>query len=142
MQIRRMQEEDLAQVCELENAIFSEPWSEKSFADSMKKPENCYLVVEEAGEILGYCGLWGVAGEGQICNVAVRPTVRNQGIAKAMLAELIREGDAAGLTAYTLEVRVSNLPAIRVYHGLGFEDAGVRKNFYTKPQEDALIMWK
>lgn len=142
MKIRRMQEMDLEQVCELEQAIFPDPWSKKSFADSMQRPENCYLVVEEDGLVLGYCGLWGVAGEGQICNVAVRESVRNRGVAKAMLAELIREGDAAGLTAYTLEVRVSNAPAIKVYHDLGFADAGVRKNFYTKPTEDAIIMWK
>ena len=142
MQIRRMSEEDLVQVCELEQQIFSEPWSRQSFADSMKKTENIYLVVEEQGQILGYCGLWGVAGEGQICNVAVRETARNRGVAKAMLGELLRIGNEAGLTAYTLEVRVGNAPAITVYHALGFEDAGIRKNFYSKPQEDALIMWK
>ncbi len=142
MQIRRMMQDDLIQVCEIENKTFSDPWSEKSFADSMNKQENIYLVVDEDGQISGYCGLWGVAGEGQICNVAVRETARNRGIAKAMLKEMMRLGDEAGLTAYTLEVRVSNAPAIKVYHSLGFENAGVRKNFYTKPQEDALIMWK
>lgn len=140
--IRKMRREDLEQVVQLEAAIFSEPWSRRGFEDSMDKPDNLYLVCEEQGEILAYCGLWGVAGEGQICNVAVKPEARNRGIAFRMLTELIHQGNDMGLDSYTLEVRAGNQAAVRVYHKLGFQDAGVRKGFYSKPAEDALIMWK
>lgn len=139
--IRGMREEDLEQVAAIEKEIFCDPWSREGFEVSMHKPENLYLVVEEDGRIAAYCGLWGVAGEGQICNVAVRENARGRGLAYAMLSELLRLGRNAGLWAFTLEVRVSNKPAIRVYRRLGFADAGIRKRFYTKPEEDALIMW-
>lgn len=139
---RRMRRGDLGQVLALEEEIFSEPWTRRGFEESMQKPDNLYLVEEEMGEILGYCGLWGVAAEGQICNVAVKPGARNQGVASRMLSELLRIGDGMGLHAYTLEVRVGNQAAIHVYRKLGFEGAGIRRRFYSKPEEDALIMWK
>lgn len=140
--IRRMEYGDLEQVAALEQVIFSEPWSKKDFEQELSEPEHRYLVASgEDGTICGYCGYWGVAGEGQIYNVAVREEIRGRGIGKRMLLELLREGEAQGLTAFTLEVRAGNEPAIRLYHGLGFADAGIRRNFYSKPQEDALIMW-
>ena len=142
MEIRRMQEGDLEQVAALEKAIFSEPWSRKGFEETYQKKENCYLVVEEGGEILAYCGFWSVLDEADICNVAVRGDARRRGLAKAMLKELMEEGRKLGVTAFTLEVRVGNMPAIALYRKLGFESAGVRPGFYTKPKEDALIMWK
>lgn len=138
--IRRMQAEDLEEVAALEKEIFSEPWSKKSFEDSMKSETNIYLVEWNQG-VQGYCGLWGAAGEGQICNVAVRKEARGQGIAFRLLTELMAEGERQGLTAFTLEVREGNQPALAVYHRLGFKEAGIRKNFYTKPTEDAIIMW-
>ena len=67
---------------------------------------------------------------------------RRRGLAEAMLNELLKEGLAMGISSFTLEVRVSNAPAIALYHKLGFEDAGIRYDFYDKPREDALIMWK
>lgn len=140
--VRKMQKEDLKQITALEQEIFSEPWSREGFESSMLKPENIYLVEENAGRIDGYCGLWGVAKEGQICNVAVRPDARNQGIASRMLSELLCIGNDMGLTAYTLEVRTSNQAAIHIYKKLGFKEAGIRRQFYSKPKEDALIMWK
>ncbi len=140
--IRRMQECDLDQVAALEQLIFSEPWSRRSFEETYLKKENCYLVVVEEGQVLAYCGLWGILGEGDICNVAVREDIRRHGLAEAMLNELLKEAGAMGIHAFTLEVRVGNAPAIALYHKLGFEDAGVRPGFYEKPREDALIMWK
>lgn len=140
--IRRMQQKDLDQVVLIEQSIFSLPWSRRGFEDSMRNPGNLYLVAEEQGEIQGYCGVWGIAGEGQICNVAVKQEARNQGIATAMLTELLKEGKEMGLNAFTLEVRVSNNAAIRVYQRLGFQGVGIQKNSYARPTEDALIMWR
>jgi [ribosomal protein S18]-alanine N-acetyltransferase len=138
--IRSMEEKDLKQVLEIEKSSFSRPWTHNDFLDSLKAP-NIYMVAEVEDEIAGYCGLWGVAGEGQINNVAVAQKYRNKGIALAMLTQLICIGREQGLVEYTLEVRKSNLPAISVYHKLGFIDEGFRKNYYEEPAEDALIMW-
>ena len=85
MQIRRMGKEDIKQVCTIENKTFSHPWSDKSFLDAVNSEHDIYLVAEENDEILGYCGLWGIAGEGQITNVAVSEGHRNLGIARQML---------------------------------------------------------
>ncbi len=141
MIIRTMNEEDLPSVHEIECSIFSKPWSAADFLDSIKNRRNIYLVVEEQDEIAAYCGLWGVAGEGQIYNVAVKQALRGRGIGCFMLSALIELGRKQGLGTFTLEVRVSNLAAIALYRKLGFKDAGVRKNFYNAPAEDALIMW-
>lgn len=138
--IRPMEEKDLVQVWEIEKDSFSKPWSYNDFLGSLTTP-NIYLVASKQDEILGYCGLWGVVGEGQINNVAVAKNARNQGIAYEMLSQLIVIGREQGLGEFTLEVRRSNTTAISVYHRLGFLDEGFRKNYYEAPTEDALIMW-
>lgn len=141
MLIREMKEEDIPFVCDIENSIFSKPWSASSFISSIKDRNNIYLVVEEENQIIGYCGLWGIVGEGQINNVAIKKECRNKGIGKKMLQKLLELGKENGLEEFTLEVRVSNKNAIRMYHSLSFKDAGIRKNFYEEPLEDAIIMW-
>lgn len=141
MLIRRMEQKDLEQVLSIENEIFESPWKFHDFENSMTNPQNIYLVVEEDEEIIAYCGLWGVAGEGQIYNVAVKEKFRNNHIALSMLKELISLGKQEELSAFTLEVRISNESAIKLYHNLGFKDVGIRKNFYENPKEDAIIMW-
>jgi ribosomal-protein-alanine N-acetyltransferase len=141
MEIRRMTEADLPEVCAIENETFSDPWSREDFSNSLHDDKNDYLVVEIDGRIAAYCGFWGVAGEGDIFNVAVKKEYRRQHIGEAMLKALIEKGLARGITSFTLEVRSSNEPAIRLYESLGFERAGIRKDFYTKPKEDAVIMW-
>lgn len=141
MVIRQMKEEDMDQVYAIESSSFSRPWSRESFLQSLNNPRNLYLVAEEGGNILGYCGLWGIVGEGEITNVAVDKRYRNQGIGEAILRELIKQAGAMGIEAFTLEVRLSNLSAIHLYHKLGFRDTAIRKNYYEAPTEDALIMW-
>ena len=112
--IRRMEEGDLSQVCAIEEATFSMPWSRKSFQDTLSYYHTLFLVAELGGEIAGYCGCYQSLEEAEITNVA----------------------------AYTLEVRVSNQAAIHLYESLGFASFGIRKNFYEKPKEDAMIMWR
>ncbi|MDU6266696.1 MAG: ribosomal protein S18-alanine N-acetyltransferase [Anaerocolumna aminovalerica] len=141
MVIRPMEEADIPFVHEMECRIFSRPWSKEDFSKSIQEAHNIYLVVEQDSKIIAYCGLWGVAGEGQINNVAVDFSYRNKGVAREMLQTLISIGRSKELESFTLEVRVSNLSAIALYHGLGFQDAGIRKNFYEAPTEDGLIMW-
>lgn len=141
MIIRKMTEADLPEVCTIEQATFSDPWSEEDFRSSLKEPGNGYLVAEAEGKIAGYCGYWGIAGEGYIYNVAVKEEYRRHRIGYQMLKTLLEESLDRGITSFTLEVRRSNEAAIRLYEALGFVSAGVRKDFYTKPKEDAVIMW-
>ncbi len=139
---RKMTAEDVPFISRLEEETFSMPWSADSFLEMISKEDARYYVAEEDGRLLGGCGVLMIAGEGNITNVAIAPEARNWGIGTALLRHLMAEGDREGLTAYTLEVRVSNAAAIHVYEKLGFVSAGVRPGFYEKPVEDALIFWK
>lgn len=139
---REMTAEDVPFISRLEEETFSMPWSADSFLEMIGKEDARYYVAEEDGRLLGGCGVLMIAGEGNITNVAIAPEARNRGIGTALLRHLMAEGDREGLTAYTLEVRVSNAAAIHVYEKLGFVSAGVRPGFYEKPVEDALIFWK
>lgn len=139
---RRMTPEDVPFISRLEEETFSMPWSPDSFLEMIGKEDARYYVAEQDGCILGGCGVLMIAGEGNITNVVIAPEARNQGIGTAMLRHLMAEGDREGLTAYTLEVRVSNAAAIHVYEKLGFVSAGIRPGFYEKPTEDAIIYWK
>ena len=139
---RRMTPEDVPVISRLEEETFSMPWSASSFLEMISKEDARYYVAEKDGKILGGCGVLMIAGEGNITNVVIAPEARNQGIGTAMLRHLMAEGNREGLTAYTLEVKVSNVAAIHVYEKLGFESAGKRPGFYEKPVEDAIIYWK
>ena len=139
---RKMTAEDVPFISRLEEETFSMPWSADSFLEMISKEDARYYVAEEDGRLLGGCGVLMIAGEGNITNVVIAPEARNRGIGTALLRHLMAEGDREGLTAYTLEVRVSNAAAIHVYEKLGFVSAGVRPGFYEKPVEDALIFWK
>lgn len=141
LEIKKMLSEDAAEVAAIERMIFSQPWSEKGFLDSLKSPDTLYLVVKVQGVIVGYCGLLQSFEEADITNVAVHPEWRGRGIAYQMLQILMEQGKTRGIERYTLEVRVSNASAIHVYEKLGFTSVGIRKNFYDMPREDAVIMW-
>ncbi|HHT87693.1 MAG TPA: ribosomal protein S18-alanine N-acetyltransferase [Clostridiales bacterium] len=141
MLIRNMTIADVDEVYIIEQETFSNPWSRASFIESLSDPNNTYLVATVDGRVVGYCGFWGVAEEGHIYNVAVKEGYKKQGIGFRMLKELIAQAAARGITSMTLEVRRSNQPAINLYKKLGFTEAGIRKDFYTKPIEDAVIMW-
>lgn len=148
--IREMQKKDLDEVTALEAACFSMPWKYRDFEEVLVNPDRCYLVAETdkvtadtPDRILGGCMLTHIVGEGDISNVAVYEKYRENGIASAVLSELLKLGaERYGITAYTLEVRSRNIPARRLYEKYGFVSKGVRPNFYVKPTDDAVIMWK
>lgn len=142
MLIRDMVEADLDEVYIIEKETFADPWSKASFLNSISDKNNHYLVAVIDGNVTGYCGYYGVVGEGYIYNVAVKESFRRQGIGYMMLEELILQAVGRGITSLTLEVRRSNASAIYLYKKLGFIEAGIRKDFYTKPLEDAIIMWR
>lgn len=139
---RDMTPQDVPFISRLEEETFSMPWSQDSFLQMIKQENARYYVAEENGQLLGGCGLWLVAGEGCIGNVAVAKEARRRGVGTGLMRHMLSEGDKEGLTAYTLEVRVSNAAAIGLYQKLGFVSEGIRPNFYEKPTEDAMIMWK
>lgn len=136
-----MRTEDLDQVATIEKNTFSEPWSVNGFASSLASKDTLYLVVEKEGRILGYCGYLQSFDEADITNVAVDAQHRNCGIAGQMLKQLMEQGLQNGIVRFTLEVRVGNTAAIHLYEKLGFFPVGIRKCFYSKPVEDAMIMW-
>ena len=130
MQIVSMTAEHVSRLAELEKLCFSEPWSEKSLTEEIDNPAACFLVAMQQDEVLG---------ESYVDNIAVFPEFRGRGVGRTLMAALIEKARENGGVFITLEVRTSNLPAIAMYRSLGFTEAGVRRNFYTEPREDALI---
>lgn len=139
--VKKMTAEDVPQVTALEQRAFSEPWSEKGFSDALLQERNVFLVARSTdGRIVGYCGMYGVADEGEITNVAVEETYRRRGIAASLLLRLKEYARQDGIAAVFLEVRRSNEAAVRLYEKSGFAVCGIRKAFYRRPVEDALTM--
>lgn len=142
MIIRELRAEDVEPLSVIEARSFSMPWTAADFARLIEDRNSCYLVAEEDGRVVGCCGVTNVSGDGEIDNVVVDEAYRNRGIATALLRETLRTGYAMGVEAFTLEVRVSNAPAIHIYEKAGFVSEGIRPHFYEKPVEDAMILWK
>lgn len=138
--IRKTAEKDLDALCELEAACFSIPWSRQSLQDEIVNPSAYFITAECAGAVCGYAGLICAADEGFITNVAVSPQYRRQGVGRALVTALADYGRKSHFEFITLEVRISNTAAISLYTSLGFQEMGERRNFYTKPVENALIM--
>ena len=134
--IRELKEEDIPRLAEIEAESFSMPWSAQDFRDLLSHPYCHYLVAEADGRVAGCCGF------ANVDNVVVAPKLRGQGIAQMLMGALIDAGEAEQVEAFTLEVRVSNSPAIHIYEKFGFVSEGIRPGFYEKPVEDANIMWK
>ena len=149
MMIRRMVAEDIPQVEQIERSLFSDAWSEQGFLDTLDSPYAIALAaVETKGDtiekgqdrIIGYIIMYVSFEEGEISNVAVTETAQNQGIGSALLQAILEIGSEETVTRFILEVRVSNKPAIALYNKFEFEQIGIRRDFYEKPREDALIM--
>lgn len=140
--IRKMQEADIERVSEIEEECFSMPWKPDDFREMIERDNMSYVVLEINGRVEGGAGIRCIVGDGEITNVAISEKYRGKGYSKQMLLRLLEVGGELGCEAFTLEVRVSNDPAIRLYKSAGFTEEGVRPGFYEHPREDALIMWK
>ncbi len=138
--IRSMQREDLPSAAGLEERCFTVPWSEKLLAKCLESPLDQVWVLEDGGEIAGYCNLRIIAGEGELMRIAVHPAKRGRGYARELMEELEKHASENGAQSLSLEVRASNLPAICLYKSYGYEIRAVRKRYYTHPVEDAYIM--
>lgn len=137
--VERMRNRDIPEVAAIEATVFSMPWSEQGFEDALKQ-DTIFVVARQEARIVGYCGMYCSFEEGEITNVAVSPEVQKQGIGKKIISGLLEAAKEKSISRVVLEVRVSNLPAIKLYEGFGFEKIGIRKGFYERPREDADIM--
>ena len=133
----------IPQIEALERECFSMPWTAELLQSQLKDAQHEFIAaVTSDGSVLGYVGMMYVLDEGYISNVAVSPDYRRQGIADALIARLCTICETLGLSFVTLEVRAGNAPAIALYKKHGFERVGLRKAYYERPKEDALIMTK
>ncbi len=142
IKIRALTEADVQAVSKIEEETFSMPWKPEDFLEMVEADYAYYYVAETDGEIAGCCGIRNIVGEGEITNVVVAEKFRKQGIGRKLMEYMLKEAPKYGIGDCTLEVRVSNKPAIHLYESLGFKCEGIRPDFYEKPAEDALIMWK
>ena len=133
---------DLQNIFKIEESVFAHPWSLESLKTLLLDDKSVAFIAVDSNAICGYCGLNTILDEGYITNVAVLESYRRQGIGKLLVNALIDFAKENNLAFLTLEVRKSNIPAINLYKNNGFEEVGERKNYYTSPLENALLMTK
>jgi ribosomal-protein-alanine N-acetyltransferase len=137
-----MRRRHLRGVMAIERQVYPRPWSPNLFIAEMNEPATrCYLVAKIGKDVVGYAGVICYGEEAHITNVAVHPEHQRHRIATRLLLDVIRGSHAMGAHAVSLEVRVSNWGAQRLYGRFGFRPVGIRKNYYQELNEDALIMW-
>ena len=142
MEIVRMNESHIEGIAALERRCFTDPWSSRSIASELSNPLALWLVAQEEGVVAGYIGSQSVLGEADMLNLAVAPEYRRRGLGTMLIGTLEGLLMQQGVSCLTLEVRVSNEAAIRLYEKLGFSQVGRRRNYYEKPREDAWILRK
>lgn len=133
---------DLDGVLAIEDASFNNPTTRAWYEEELKRPDVCHIYVlrTEACPVAAFCAFWRVADQIHINNLAVGPEHRGQGLATRLLAAVMAEAARMAVASATLEVRRSNTAALRLYAKAGFVEAGVRRNYYTEPVEDALVL--
>ncbi|WLR54946.1 ribosomal protein S18-alanine N-acetyltransferase [Mesobacillus subterraneus] len=140
--IRNMTVDDLDQVMEVEVNSFTIPWSREAFFNELTKNQFAqYLIVEVDQKVVGYCGVWIIIDEAHITNIAVLPEYRGLKLGGALMGKVMELAREFGVLRVTLEVRVSNGRAQKLYRKFGFEEGAIRKQYYTDNMEDALVMW-
>jgi ribosomal-protein-alanine N-acetyltransferase len=144
VELRRLELRDLNAIDEIERASYPTPWSRSMFAGELAKPSSLSLGAfdPDTGELLGYLIISRYVDAWHVMNLAVAPAHRRRKIASMLLDRLFDETAGEGRRGYTLEVRVSNDVAIRLYERAGFKPRGIRRGYYTDNREDALIMWR
>ena len=143
VEIRTLETLDLDAVEEIERASYPTPWSRSMFAAELQKPSSLAIgAYHDSGELVGFAIVSRYVDAWHVMNIAVVPEFRRRGIAQSLLERLFEVTSTDPRRGYTLEVRVSNAAAIRLYERLGFEARGIRRGYYTDNREDALIMWR
>ena len=141
--ITKMTTEDIENVVEIEKEAYGEHhWSKSSFYDEMSNNlAHYYCAKTPDGELAGYAGTWHILDEGHITTIAVKNKYLRHHIGEAIVSKILEDCYKEGIKYLTLEVRVSNTPAINLYKKYGFTSLGTRKGYYQDNNEDALIMW-
>lgn len=141
---RLVDEADLDGVVDVEAAAFYRPTSREWYVNELTRPDVCYIYVVRVDDIrvAGFCAFWRIADQIHINNLAIRPELRGRGLGRVLLARVLEDADVLGAPSATLEVRRSNVPALRLYERAGFTVTGVRPAYYTHPVEDALVLWR
>ena len=131
-------------VYELSKECFAIPWTLESINNELNNPLAKYVIAQDlsTGEVVGFVGVWIIAGEGDITNIAVSSKYRKLGIASNLLIKLFDVCKTFNCEDITLEVRASNIPAQNLYKKFNFKEEGIRKGYYSDNGEDAIIMWK
>lgn len=142
MIVENMTDLHLSQVVEIEEKSFTHPWSRESFSEELRKPNSFKFVALMDEKVVGFAILDTVLDEGNLLDIAVDENYRRNGIGRLLMNKLFEVASEKKLSFITLEVRESSLPAISLYEAFGFERVGVRKNYYSKPNENALLMTK
>ena len=137
-------DDDLSGVLEVEHESFTNPWTREMYSWELQNRSVCHIFVVRTDDcpVAGFCAFWLVFDEIHINNLAVRPAFRGRGIGSALMHHVLTEAQQLGARRATLEVRASNEAARRMYERLGFYVAGTRRNYYSQPVEDALILWR
>lgn len=139
-----MNENHVKGVYELSEECFAIPWTLDSINNELNNPLAKYVIAQDlsTGEVVGFVGVWIIAGEGDITNIAITPKYRKHGIASNLLIKLFEVCKTFNCGDITLEVRASNIPAQNLYKKFNFKEEGMRKGYYSDNGEDAIIMWK
>lgn len=137
-----MRRRHLRGVLKIEAQVYPRPWSLGLFLSELAlRTSRIYIVAKVGSTVVGYAGLMLTGGDGHVTTIAVDPAWHRHGVGTRLLLALSRAGIARGCTGLTLEVRVSNEAAQTMYRRFGYAPAGVRKNYYSESNEDALVMW-
>lgn len=143
--MRRMEEDDLFEVHAIERASFPNPWHLSTFRGEIHNHpiSSSYVIVHRREKkIIGYIIYWHIKDEVQISNIAVHPDFRRMGVGESIMRQVLFQLEKGGSKFISLEVRPSNMTAIKLYHKLGFDILGIRKNYYRNPPEHAVVMVK
>ena len=134
---------DLDDVAALEAICFTNPWTREMLEREVRQSEvaRVYVLRDNDGGVAAFCTCWLIVDELHINTIAVEPAKRRAGLASKLMQQVLGEAARAGARRATLEVRASNQPARRLYATLGFVETGVRPNYYTQPEEDAIVLW-
>jgi [ribosomal protein S18]-alanine N-acetyltransferase len=138
--LRRMTDADIQAVWEIETETFSTPWTADTFRSLLYRAPVELLVGERNDEVVGYAVLWCIADEGELANIAVCSELRGKGLGRDLLDQVIDVARRRGVISLYLEVRPSNAAAAHLYERSGFEEVGVRRDYYSKPTEDARVL--
>jgi ribosomal-protein-alanine N-acetyltransferase len=140
--VEEMQESDVASVLAIEDAAFSTTWPDNAFRHELEENRLAhYFVARHEGKVVGFGGIWVILEDSHITTIAVHPDFQRRKFGEAILLALLQQAVQREAAWMTLEVRISNTSAQRLYHKYGFTTVATRRGYYTEDQEDALVMW-